>query len=133
MASNYTDGITNVVINWDDIDGEYTAGQVLTGKIVVDVSETTKFKGVVLVLNGIMRIKWIEQENGSTIPYEEFSNLVHEYLEIYTPNLRDPNQRWIFPGKHSYEFKYKLPQKLPYSLDGSRFVKIFSSLTAKYF
>ena len=71
-------------------------------------------------LNGHMRVKWFEVENGSTIPYEEFSNLVYENLEVFTPNLRDPTKRWIFPGKHNFSFKYKLPEKLPYSLDGSK-------------
>ena len=46
--TNYTDGVTNVVIKWDDADGEYCAGQVLTGNIEVTVSETTKFRGVIL-------------------------------------------------------------------------------------
>ena len=70
MATSYTDGITDVTVNWDDIDGEYCAGQVLTGKIQVTVSEVTRFRGVLLKLNGYMRLKWFEIENGSTIPYE---------------------------------------------------------------
>ena len=41
-------------------------------------------------------------------------------MEIFKVNIRDPNARWIFPGKHIYNFQYKLPDKLPYSLDGSR-------------
>ena len=32
----HTEGIDNVVIFWDDDDGEYNAGQLLTGKIEVE-------------------------------------------------------------------------------------------------
>ena len=39
MAHQYLDGITNVVILWDDADGHYSAGQTLTGKIEVTVKE----------------------------------------------------------------------------------------------
>ena len=28
MAHNYVDGVTDVCINWDDVDGEYCAGSV---------------------------------------------------------------------------------------------------------
>ena len=45
---------------------------------------------------------------------------MYENMEIFKVNLRDPNARWIFPGKHIYNFEYKLPEKIPYSLDGSR-------------
>ena len=50
----------------------------------------------------------------------EYSNIMYENMEIFKVNMRDPNARWIFPGKHIYNFQYKLPEKLPYSLDGSR-------------
>ena len=66
-----------------------------------------------------MRIKWVEIENGSIIPFEEFQNLIYENLEVFIPDMKDPDARWIFPGKHHFEFKYKLPEKLPYSMDGS--------------
>ena len=32
----HTEGIDNVVIFWDDDDGEYNAGQLLTGRIEVE-------------------------------------------------------------------------------------------------
>ena len=50
----------------------------------------------------------------------EYSNIMYENMEIFKVNMRDPNARWIFPGKHIYNFQYKLPEKIPYSLDGSR-------------
>ena len=35
-AMPHTEGIDNVVIFWDDDDGEYNAGQLLTGRIEVE-------------------------------------------------------------------------------------------------
>ena len=54
MAHQYLDGITDVVIHWDDADGEYCAGQTLTGKIEVTVREVTRFKGVVLKVGDVI-------------------------------------------------------------------------------
>ena len=42
----HTEGIDNVVIFWDDDDGEYNAGQLLTGRIEVHVMKTTSFRGI---------------------------------------------------------------------------------------
>ena len=32
--------------------------------------------------------------------------------------------QWLYPGRHSYKFRYKLPAALPYSLDGSKYGRI---------
>ena len=88
------------------------------------VLKTTSFRGIRLKLTGTLRIKWVEMEAGSAIPYEEFESLLYENLDIFTPNLRDKDARWIFPGKHVYKFSYKLPTDLPYTLDGSRYGRV---------
>jgi len=124
MAENHKDGVDNLVISWADDDGEFNAGQLLTGKIEVFVLKTTSFRGIRLKLTGTLRIKWTEMEAGSTIPYEEFESLLYENLDIFTPNLRDKDARWIFPGKHVYKFSYKLPTDIPYTLDGSRYGRV---------
>ena len=90
----------------------------------VFVLKTTSFRGIRLKLTGTLRIKWTEMEAGSTIPYEEFESLLYENLDIFTPNLRDKDARWIFPGKHVYKFSYKLPTDIPYTLDGSRYGRV---------
>ena len=66
----------------------------------------------------------MEMEAGSAIPYEEFESILYENLDIFTPNLRNPDARWIFPGKHVYKFSYQLPTDIPYTLDGSRFGRV---------
>ena len=48
----YIYGIDNVIIRFDDQDGFYEAGQVLSGKIIVHVSDTTSFAGIQLILKG---------------------------------------------------------------------------------
>ena len=66
----------------------------------------------------------MEMEAGSAIPYEEFESILYENLDIFTPNLRNPDARWIFPGKHVYKFSYQLPTDIPYTLDGSRYGRV---------
>ena len=95
-----------------------------TNYLQVFVLKTTSFRGIRLKLTGTLRIKWVEMEAGSAIPYEEFESLLYENLDIFTPNLRDKDARWIFPGKHVYKFSYKLPTDIPYTLDGSRYGRV---------
>ena len=63
MANQYLDGITDVVIHWDDADGEYCAGQTLTGKIEVNVNEVTRFRGVVLKVDETMKLQRIAKQS----------------------------------------------------------------------
>jgi len=102
----------------------FNAGQLLTGTIEATVLKTTSFRGIRLKLTGTLRIKWMEMEAGSAIPYEEFESILYENLDIFTPNLRNPDARWIFPGKHVYKFSYQLPTDIPYTLDGSRYGRV---------
>lgn len=125
------DGVDNLVIYWDDDDGCYNAGQLLTGRVEVHVLKTTSFRGIRLEIKGSMKIKWNETDGGNIIPFEEYESLLNENLDIFTPNLKDKNARWIFPGKHIYNFKYQLPMNLPYCLDGSRYGRIEYKTKAK--
>lgn len=120
----YIYGIDNVLIRFDDKDGFYEAGQVLSGKVIVSVSSTTSFAGVQLKLTGTLKIKWMEMEAGSMIPFEEFQMLLNDKVDIFRVNRKKPQEAWIFPGKHVYDFRYQLPFDLPYSLDGSRYGRI---------
>ena len=118
-------GIDNVFIRFDDNDGLYDAGQTLSGKIVVIVKSTTHFGGIRLLISGNMMIKWMEVEAGSYIPFEEHEILLNEKIKVFNPDRKvDPNSMWIFPGKHEYQFSYRLPTNLPYSLDGSKYGRI---------
>merc|ERR1712223_1680511 len=120
----YIYGIDNVLIRFDDKDGFYEAGQVLSGKVIVSVSSTTSFAGVQLKLTGTLKIKWMEMEAGSMIPFEEFQMLLNDKVDIFRVTRKKPQEAWIFPGKHVYDFRYQLPFDLPYSLDGSRYGRI---------
>ena len=50
--SNYTAGIEDVFIHFDDDDGLYEAGQTLSGKIVVNVESTSMIGGIKLIIQG---------------------------------------------------------------------------------
>ena len=122
--SKHVDGIDNVFINFDDNDGCYEAGQVLTGKVVVLVHDTTSVGGIKLYLTGSMKIKWMEMDSGSLIPYEEHEAILNDVVNVFKPNPRDVYSKWLFPGRHVYPFSYSLPIALPYSLDGSKYGRI---------
>ena len=50
-----------------------------------------------------MKIKWMEMEAGSMIPFEEFQMLLNDKVDIFRVNRKKPQEAWIFPGKHVYE------------------------------
>ena len=122
--SKFVDGVENVFINFDDSDGCYKAGQVLTGKVVVLVHATTSVRGIKLYLTGKMKIKWMEMDGGSLIPYEEQEIVLNDFVDVFKPNMKDAYSKWLYPGRHVYPFLYSLPLTLPYSLDGSKYGRI---------
>ena len=52
---------------------------------------------------GTLKIKWMEMEAGSMIPFEEFQMLLNDKVDIFRVNRKKPQEAWIFPGKHVYE------------------------------
>ena len=124
MEPSYFDGIDNVFIHFDDKDGLYYGGQFLTGKIKVLVKDTTKIKHIKLYLSSKVKIKWIDVENGSTLTYEELDFPLNETIVIHESKKSDVYSKWLYPGNKTFNFKFKLPETLPYSLDGSKYGRI---------
>ena len=121
---SYFDGIDNVFVHFNDKDGLYEGGQSLSGTIKILVKAATRIKEVKLYIQSRMRIKWVEVENGSNVPYEEIDFPLNDIVQIHSANKRDRYSQWLFPGTKTYRFSYKLPLALPYSLDGSKFGRI---------
>ena len=81
---NYFDGIDNVFVHFDDKDGLYEGGQSLSGTIKILVKSATRIKEVKLYIQGRVRIKWIEVENGSNVPYEEIDFPLNDMVIIHS-------------------------------------------------
>ena len=121
---SYFDGIDNVFVHFDDKDGLYEGGQSLSGTIKILVKSATRIKEVKLYIQSRVRIKWIEVENGSNVPYEEIDYPLNDVVMIHSANKRDRYSQWLYPASKTYRFSYKLPANLPYSLDGSKYGRI---------
>ena len=63
-------------------------------------------------------IKWMELDAGSMIPYEEHEILLNDEKFVFKPNFKALYEKWLYPGKHEYEFAYELPTHMPYNVDG---------------
>ena len=61
----------------------------------------------VTYFTGTLKIKWMEMEAGSMIPFEEFQMLLNDKVDIFRVNRKKPQEAWIFPGKHVYEWVWK--------------------------
>ena len=84
----------------------------------------TPIGGIKLIIQGKMRIKWMELEGGSMISHEEHEILLNGDKFVFKPDFKDTYSKWLYPGRHEYKFAYDLPITMPYSLDGSKYGRI---------
>ena len=66
-------------------------------------SSTNKIFLIFHLFPGTLKMKWMEMEAGSMIPFEEFQMLLNDKVDIFRVNRKKPQEAWIFPGKHIYE------------------------------
>ena len=72
-------------------------------RIPIKRSSTNKIFLIFRLFTGTLKIKWMEMEAGSMIPFEEFQMLLNDKVDIFRVNRKKPQEAWIFPGKHIYE------------------------------
>jgi len=125
------DGIDNIYISFDKHELKFRAGEVITGKIVVIVDETTPTRGVLLVVKGVMNIFWREIVNGGNVDFAEIEDYLDEKIKVWIPNKKNKEEQWLFPGTHEYPFNYTLPIDIPESMgEDSKYGKINYTIKA---
>lgn len=104
-----------------DIDEQYqyAPGEILRGKVVLDVLRKTLIRKIFVIIRGEGVVAWEDSQYGSFQAAEEYVNLAHIIVEHSHPNLLVLNK-----GHHEFPFEYHLPENIP-----SSFIGKFGSVT----
>ncbi|XP_068994510.1 arrestin domain-containing protein 3-like [Embiotoca jacksoni] len=112
--------IENFSIEYDAINSHntFTNGDVINGRIIVEVSKETKIQSIVFIAQGKARVCWHEyygQNNHRIIWADE------EYYKVKHHILREARQDGtdvIGKGRHVFPFTFKIPdRKIPSSFN----------------
>ncbi|VDO90973.1 unnamed protein product [Heligmosomoides polygyrus] len=102
----------------------YFAGQEISGKVIIEISEPKKVNEILLELKGRARTYWTKHSGKSrkhvshSEPYflEQFNtNYTHKF--VVTKNGKE-KERVLPAGVHEVPFSYTLPKSLPTSFEG---------------
>uniref|UniRef100_A0A1L8EHC8 Putative arrestin domain-containing protein 3 n=1 Tax=Haematobia irritans TaxID=7368 RepID=A0A1L8EHC8_HAEIR len=119
---------SNCVISFDQNEyGTYFTGQLLTGKVIITLNKSKKFKGIKLQICGYAQCQW-RQRHGRRKPIYK-SNLKRKHVyhghEDYIASTtflvgsEDGNTFAIEPGTHTYTFSCPIPVNCPSSFEGA--------------
>ncbi|DAZ93246.1 TPA: hypothetical protein N0F65_007946 [Lagenidium giganteum] len=95
---------------------QYTAGDVVTGSITVNVSEIIRCDALVLKVSGKERMAWkeaVQQHRGDGHERTVFeTHGQHKAFFEHTLVVRAVPQAFV-PGNYTYTFEFRLPDELP--------------------
>jgi hypothetical protein len=96
---------------FDDPEGVFLAGSVISGEIQLSVPDKFKVTGIDLVLEGFVKVKWEEYKEKINLTFEDREQHLSEIIKLVPIELEYPE------GKYSYRFKRHLPTGLPSTVD----------------
>ncbi|XP_068090049.1 arrestin domain-containing protein 2 isoform X2 [Hyperolius riggenbachi] len=99
--------------------GVYTAGELLTGQVVVELCKDLKISALEVCARGLATVHWLETRSiGMNTVYSDFT--AHEtYLRKRQHLIRDNGTLSVLTaGKHEFPFTFQLPENLVTSFEG---------------
>ncbi|CAG8487706.1 16136_t:CDS:2 [Cetraspora pellucida] len=89
-----------------------SAGNVLRGKLVLELSEVTKIKSIKLTFQGKSKVVW---HGDSLSPFQSEEKIVFQHEWVF---LEPKKYHILESGKHYYDFEVILPGSLPETVEG---------------
>ncbi|XP_063770794.1 arrestin domain-containing protein 2-like isoform X2 [Pseudophryne corroboree] len=99
--------------------GVYTAGEVLSGQVVLELGKAVRITALEVCARGLATVHWLETRSiGMNTVYSDFT--AHEsYIRKRHHLLRDNGTLNILPaGRHEFPFTFQLPETLVTSFEG---------------
>lgn len=99
--------------------GVYTAGELLSGQVVVELCKALKISALEVCATGLATVHWLETRSiGMNTVYSDFT--AHEtYLRKRHHLIRDNGTLNVLPaGRHEFPFTFQLPENLVTSFEG---------------
>ncbi|XP_013118292.2 arrestin domain-containing protein 17 [Stomoxys calcitrans] len=118
----------NCVISFDQNEyGTYFTGQLLTGKVVINLNKSKKFKGIKLKICGYAQCQWRERHGRKKPIYKSNLKRKHVYhghedyiaSTTYLVGSEDSSPFAIEAGTHTYTFSCPIPVNCPSSFEGA--------------
>ncbi|XP_040273597.1 arrestin domain-containing protein 2 isoform X2 [Bufo bufo] len=99
--------------------GVYTAGDVLTGQVALELCKAMRVTALEVCARGLATVHWLETRSiGMNTVYSDFT--AHEtYLRKRQHLIRDNGTIHVLPaGRHEFPFTFQLPENLVTSFEG---------------
>eukprot|EP00058_Branchiostoma_floridae_P003739 XP_002589227.1 hypothetical protein BRAFLDRAFT_74616 [Branchiostoma floridae] len=116
--------LKSFVITFDNNKDVYQAGEIVSGKLIADVTEGIKARAVRARLHGFAYVHWTEShgtgEHQRTEHYSAEGTYFDQTLTVWGKDLGDKTgENPTLPaGYHEFPFQYQLGKKLPSSFEG---------------
>eukprot|EP00105_Crassostrea_gigas_P028657 XP_011450385.1 PREDICTED: arrestin domain-containing protein 17 [Crassostrea gigas] len=114
-------------VELENPNGVYYAGQIMNGRLVVELIEEMHMKEIRLIFKGGAEVYWTETytsatEGGDTRDNTETFAASETYFNqsvpVYGRGLGMGDKCRLPPGQHFYPFSFQLPSRLPSSFEG---------------
>ncbi|XP_022332250.1 arrestin domain-containing protein 17-like [Crassostrea virginica] len=113
-------------IELENPQGVYFAGQIINGKLIVELDAEMKMREIRLTFKGLAYVHWTERHStGSgknrrttTRHYSATENYFHQIVPVYGRGVGTGDDNRLPPGQHVFPFSFTLPPNLPSSFEG---------------
>ncbi|XP_076238914.1 arrestin domain-containing protein 3 [Calliopsis andreniformis] len=117
--------LTKFCVEFDRPGAIYTAGEIVTGNIVVELCKSKNLRGLYLSAKGLACVQWNESRTernsqGHTVTHSDTYSNNEKYFNFEFSLLgarKSDIQVDIPPGHHRYPFTFHLPQNIPSSFE----------------
>nr|XP_022332254.1 arrestin domain-containing protein 3-like [Crassostrea virginica] len=106
-------------IELENPEGVYFSGQVVNGKLFVELGAEMKMREIKLTFKGLAYVHWTTGSTSTvTKHYIAAENYFHQNISIYGKGVGMGDDNRLPPGQHIYPFSFTLPPNLPSSFEG---------------
>ncbi|XP_056022796.1 arrestin domain-containing protein 17-like isoform X2 [Ostrea edulis] len=113
-------------IELENPQGVFFAGQIVNGRLVVELDAEMKMREIRLTFKGLAYVHWTESHTtgtGSnrrteTRHYSATENYFNQCVPVFGRGMGMGDDNRLPPGQHVYPFSFQLPPNLPSSFEG---------------
>ncbi|XP_053153809.1 arrestin domain-containing protein 2 isoform X2 [Hemicordylus capensis] len=97
----------------------YRGGELLSGRVVLDVTKGLKVRALAVCARGLATAHWLESKSiGMNTVYSDYTAF-ESYLRRQQALIRDHGEVTVLPaGHHEFPFTFQLPETLATSFEG---------------
>jgi hypothetical protein len=105
-------------IEFENPNAVYSAGELVIGNVIVDLSDSMSMRGIRIKLLGRAKVHWsVRKGKNDQTHYRAEEVYVNETMCLFGSMGSDSNVR-LEAGHHQYIFTVRLPDRLPSSFEG---------------